>query len=299
MYEFLLTEKHFVSLKNYFKFLQSLPVTLEQLQGFSNGLQRQGHVPTTPPDAKRLNVMASFSNGYLNRLAGFITDAGKVCDENLTYLSTFIQECREIAQNMPRKGRGIAISELDFKQFTLSRSAWWIWFPPTDVKGLTHELHFRLGRVTSAILELKAVPYELNLDIHSVFSRFVRSLTLKPCQCHTHYSVLQAWYVDGGFSLSGMEIRPAQGSHRDARLARADEDLRELLAVYADATSAINNLSDFFHAMCGFLHTAEEELLAVRPTMKLSQLIASLAQIEHVMRVFMTMRYQMQQWSRQ
>ncbi|MGF6282664.1 hypothetical protein ABH912_003197 [Pseudomonas sp. BT76 TE3572] len=298
MYEFLLAEKHFVSLKNYFKFLQALPVTFNQYKSFSESLQRQGHVLTTLPDTQRLTVLASFSTGYLDQLARNIAKAGKICDENLIYLSDFIQECRVLAKESPRNGRGITLRELDFKRFSLSRSPWWIWVPPTDVKGLTHELYFRLNRATSAIMELKAVPLELNLDIHTVFSRFVRSWTLKSCQCHSHYSRIEAWYVEGGFSLSGMKTPPAIGGFRGASLAQSKEHLRELVAVYTDASSAINNLSDFLYAMCGFSSTAEKELLAVKPTMKLSQLISSLAQVEYVLKEFVTMRHQIQQWSR-
>ena len=107
MYEFLLAEKHFVSLKNYFKFLQALPVTFNQYKSFSESLQRQGHVLTTLPDTQRLTVLASFSTGYLDQLARNIAKAGKICDENLIYLSDFIQECRVLAKESPRNGRGI------------------------------------------------------------------------------------------------------------------------------------------------------------------------------------------------
>jgi len=295
MYQFLLAEKHFKSLKDYVGFLRALPATLLQIQRFSERWQRQGHVLTSAPDAERLKVLASFSTGYLENLENNISDLGKACNESLSYISTFTEECREIARETPGKGRSLPISDIDFKRFSLSASQWWIWFPPTDVKGLTHELYFRLGRTTSAVLDLKSVPRELNLDIHNVFARFVRSLTLQACQCHTQYSRIEAYYIVGGVTLPGMK---ASSGASDA-VARSKVHVRELFALYTAASSAINNLNDFFYAIRAFLASAERELLAVKPSMKLSQLISSLAVTGHILSEVKMMTEQMQRWSRQ
>ncbi|SEE02115.1 hypothetical protein SAMN04490194_0740 [Pseudomonas migulae] len=298
MYEFLLAQRHFVALKKYFDFLRVLPATLDQLKRHSDNLQRQGHVLTTLPDAERLKVLASFSYGYLERLEADISALGKVCNENLSYIAEFADESRKIAAQTSHGGRHLSISAVDFKRFSLSRSQWWIWFPPKDVKGLTHELYFRLSRTTSALLDFKAVPKELNLDIHNVFERFFRSLTLKPCECHSHYSRIETWYVESGSSLPGMRNSASPGSSVQARRTRSNEHLRELFAIKTDACSAVHNLNDFLFAMRSFLRVAENELLAVKPTMKLSHLNCALAQIEHVLREVKSMADRMQQWSR-
>jgi hypothetical protein len=298
MYEFLLAERHFGALRKYFNFLRALPSTLDQLKSYSDYLQRQGHVLTTPPDAERLKVLASFSTGYLERLEADIGALGKVCNESLSHIAEFADECRKVAKEMPRNGRRVRIRVLDFKRFSLSGSQWWIWFPPTDVKGLTFELFHRLGRTTSALLDFKAVPKELALDIHNVFERFFRSLTLQPCECHSHYSRIEAWYVGSGSSLPGTKDTSSPGSSAQARQARANEHLRELFAIKTDACSAIHNLNDFLFAMCSFLITAERELRDVKPTMKLSQLNCVLAQVEHVLKEVKSMADRMQQWSR-
>ncbi|WP_347904051.1 hypothetical protein [Pseudomonas purpurea] len=298
MYEFLLAERHFGSLRKYFDFLRALPATLDQLKSYSDNLQRQGHVLTTPPDAERLKVLASFSIGYLERLEVDIRALGKVCNENLSYIAAFADECRKIAKETPQNGRHVRISSVDFKRFSLSGSQWWIWFPPSDVKGLTFELFHRLGRTSSSLLDFKAVPEELYFDIHNVFERFFRSLTLKPCECHSHYSRIEAWYVVSGSSLPGMKNTSSAGSSAQARQARSNEHLRELFAIKTDACSAIQNLNDFLFAMRSFLMTAERELRDVKPTMKLSQLNCALAQVEHVLKEVKSMADRMQQWSR-
>lgn len=299
MYEFLLEEAHFAALKKYLDFLRALPLTLDQLQRHTDNLKRQGHALTTPPDAERLNALASFSTGYLARLETSLSALASVCNESFGYITTFTAECRKLAGQMPLNGRYVRISSLDYKHFTLARSQWWIWFPPKDVDGLTHELYFRLRRAISAVIHFKAMPNDLQLDIHNVFEGFSRSLTLKPCECHSHYSRLESWYVNSGASLPGMKIAANPGSSAQARQTQSNEHLRELFAIKIEACSAIQNLSDFLFLMCSFMESAASELLAVRSTVKLSQLNCALLQIEHVLSEVKSMIRQMQQWSRQ
>lgn len=298
MYEFLLAKTHFVALKKYFDFLRALPATLDQLKSHSDNLQRQGHVPTTGPDAERLKVLASFSTGYLERLEADISALGKVCDESLHHIGVFTVECRILAKLSHKQGRSFSISSVNYKLFSLSRSQWWIWFPPRDVADLAFELSLRLGRTKSALLDFKAVPQELNNDIQNVFERFFRSLTLKSCECHSRYSRLEAWYVDGGSGLPGLSGTASPGDSAQARQARANEHLRELFAIKTDACSAIHNLSDFLYAMQHFLTVAELELRNVRSTIKLSQLNCALAQVGHVLREVKSMAEQIRYWSR-
>jgi hypothetical protein len=298
MYEFLLAQTHFVALKKYFNFLRALPGTLDQLKSYSDNLQRQGHVPTTGPDAERLKVLASFSTGYLERLEADISALGKVCNENLRDIAVFTLECRTLAKLSHKSGRSFSISSMNYELFSLSRSQWWIWFPPRDVADLAFELSLRLGRTRSALLDFKAVPQELHNDIQNVFERFFRSLTLKSCECHSRYSRLEAWYVDTGSGLPGLSDSASPGSSAQVRQARANQHLHELFALKTDACSAIHNLNDFLFAMQHFLTAAERELRNVRPTMKLSQLNCALAQVEHVMKEVKSMAKQMRYWSR-
>ncbi|VVN33596.1 hypothetical protein PS662_05018 [Pseudomonas fluorescens] len=298
MYEFLLAEKHFFALRKYCNFLRALPATLDQLKHHSDTLQHQGHRLTTPPDIQRLKVLASFSAGYLERLESNISAFAKVCNEHLDHVSTFTAECRKLANETPRNGRGVRISSVDFKRFKLAGSQWWIWFPPKDVRGLTDELYFRLRRASSALIDFKAVPNELNWDIYNVFERFFRSLTLKPCECHSDYSRLESWYVSSGSSLPGMTNSSVPGGSPQARQARANEHLRELFAIKTDACSAIHNLNAFLFAMSYFLKSAENELLAVKGTMKLSQLNCALANSQQALNEVRTMVARMLQWYR-
>ncbi|MVV48507.1 hypothetical protein EJA72_09670 [Pseudomonas sp. PB120] len=298
MYEFLLAQTHFVALKKYFNFLRVLPATLDQLKSHSDNVQRQGHVPTTTPDAERLKVLASFSTGYLERLEADISALGKVFDEHLHAIALFTSECRVIAKLSHKHGRSFSISTMNYKLFSLSRSQGWIWFPPKNVAGLAFELSLRLGRAQSALVDFKAVPKELHNDIENVFERFFRSLTLNVCECHARYSRLETWYMDGGSGLPGLNGIVSLDQSAHARQALANEHLRELFTIKTDACSAIHNLSDFLFALEHFLSTAERELRNVRPTIKLSQLNCALAQIEHVMSEVKSMTDRMRQWSR-
>lgn len=297
MYEFLLAEKHFRSLKKYFDFLRALPAVLDKLKIYSDGLQRKGHVLIEPPDAERLKFMASMSSGYLARLEADIAMLGQACHLNISYIETFSDECRKIAAQSAKQGKNLSIGTIDFKLLSLSRSPWWIWFPPRDVKGLTHELYFRLGRTTSALLEFKAIPKELHLDIHNVFEGFLRALSFPPCQCHLRYSRIEGWYVEAGGNLPGMNNPLSPGSSGPVRLARSNEHLRELRVLKREACSAIINLNDFVFVMCRFVAVAEKDLLAVKPTMKLAQLVSSLAHTENVLKEVKSMADTMQRWS--
>lgn len=299
MYEFLLAEAHFAALKKYLNFLRVLPATLDQLKRHSDTLQRQGHVLTTPPDAERLKMLASFSTGYLERLESDVSAFVRLCNEHSGYVATFTAEWRKLVRETPEDGRSVRIDSVDFKRFSLSGSPWWIWFRASDVNGLTHELYFRLRRIISALIHFKAVPNELHLDIQNVFERFFRSLTLTPCECHSHHSRLEAWYVGSGLTLPGMQVALTPGSSAQARQTLAKEHLRELLAIKEAACSAIHNLNDFLYVMSSFLEYAGRELLGVKSTMKLSQLSCALAQSEHVLNEVKSMAGRMQQWSRQ
>lgn len=297
MFEFLLEERHRAALKKYFSVLQALPDTLALLKRYSDTLQSQGHLLTTPPDAERLKVLASFSAGYLAQLESQVSAAAKVGNACLNDVVTFTAQCRLLGMETPRHGRNVYIRSLDFKRFSLAGGPW-ISSAPKDVYGLIHDLHLRLRRGRFALLDLKGLSDELRLDTQSIFQRFVHSLMINPCQCHSAYSRLQGWYVQGLSTLPGMSASGSADNAESARQSLANEHLQALSVIRAGAYSTINNLSDFLYAMCRFLEDAADELLRLGPDITLAQLNSELTTTEHRLEEVGPMLEHLQQWSR-
>lgn len=297
MYEFLLERRHFSYLDNYLKFLRQLPSALSSVQYFSDFLTSTGHRLTAPPDTLRLRLMSSLSREYLERFEHTISTLRGEFDQHLNEISTFTHECRVMANATHNGGRRVLIRDLDYRRFSLSKSQAWKLFPPTEVRGLTHELFLRLDYLRSGFTGLKGTINELNDDIHSVFARFVFYLSMSACQCHTHRSRLEACYVSGNGVFAESLVFTATHS-KPQRIAQSKQHLNEMTVLYNSAGSAINNLNDFLFAMRHFLYMAGFELERVKSSMTLAQLRLSLAEVMDRMQVVKSMFDSIQQWTR-
>lgn len=275
MYEFLLGRRYLDRLNDYLAFLNVLPQALEGIKAFSVNWARQGHVLNASPDIERLIVLSSFGRDCIERLGVTVSSARHVLEENFGGVLIFLEECIDISNLTPEsKRRGV--SNLDCQQFTFSKQQF-IYFPPTEVRGLTHELYLRLFKVRQEVIDLKISMRELDEDIHTLVSRFVCFLSMSACRCHSQQSQLETVYSSGVGVFSGKFL--CRASHLEyVNVIQAKQHLHQIRLMYAAASSAIHNLNDFFFAVIRLLDMAQHELLTVRSSMTLSQLILSMTE---------------------
>jgi hypothetical protein len=297
MYEFLLERRHLNDLDEYLKFLGALPQALERFQRFSAIWKKKGHIMMESPDARRLRALSEFSSDYIKRIGNSALSAKSSFEKNLNDVLTFFCECRTFAYATPGAGRKLPIRDMDFRLFSLSQSQYWMLCPPTEMRGLTHELYLRLFKFRSELIDFKYSIKLLNEDIHGIFARFVHFLNVHVCKCHRHRSFLESSYSSGIGLFSGA-LSFTASSYEGARLAQAQQHLREISSIYLAASSAINNLNDFLFAMLRFLDMAQQELVGVKSSMSLSRLLLLLSEVVERMQDIKSMLDRMQQWSR-
>ncbi|EJM58732.1 hypothetical protein PMI29_04466 [Pseudomonas sp. GM49] len=295
MYEFLLERRHFDYLKDYFDFLGDLPEALEKFVRLISLYVGDGNVMTTS-DINKLRALLSSSRDYIQKFDGDISVLDTGLLDTLSIFSTFTDECEAIASISPEK-RYLQIKYLDLKQFCLPVSQGWkCHFPSGAVCALTDGFSTRLYLFGIKVSDLKFSIKKLHEGIHSIFVRFVRCLHRR-MSCCNNFSYLERCYLFGWGGFRGaFAFIPYES--RDARAAQARQHLREISLIYTAASSAINNLNDFFFAMLRFIEMAQQELVSIRETMKLSQLLLILSEVSDRLQEVHGMIRTLQQWSR-
>ena len=260
MYEFLLERRHFDYLKGYLDFLGDLPEALEKLVRSISFYVGDGNVMATS-DINQLKALSSSSRDFIQTFDDEISVLNAGLLGILSDFSAFTDECKAIAGISPEK-RHLRIKYLDFKQFCLSGSQGWkCHILPGVVNSLTYVFSIRLSLFRIKIANLKSSIKKLDEGIHSIFVRFVRCLHRR-MSCCNHSSYLERCYLFGWGVFSGaFAFIPYES--RDARAAQARQHLREISLIYTAASSAINNLNDFFFAMLRFIEMAQQELVSI------------------------------------
>jgi len=294
MYEFLLERRHFDYLKGYLDFLGDLPEALEKLVRSISFYVGDGNVMATS-DINQLKALSSSSRDFIQTFDDEISVLNAGLLDILSDFSAFTDECKAIAGISPEK-RHLRIKYLDFKQFCLSGSQGWkCHIFPGVVCSLTYVFSIHLSLFGIKIENLKFSIKKLNESIHSIFVRFVRCLHKRVNCCHSSY--LEKCYTVGWGVFRGA-FAFVRYESRGARAAQARQHLREISLIYTAASSAINNLNDFFFAMLRLIEMAQQELVSIRETMKLSQLLLILSEVTDRLQEVHTMIGTLQQWSR-
>lgn len=287
MFGFLLQQRHFGYLKCYLDFLVLLPPFLDKMKSISGVWVQQGHALVTPPDTDKLVILSSFSTNYLRALTERLQELDRKCDSVIADLNVLAEELRLAIENTPGDGLRLPINSLDHRRFTLFSSEEFIGMPPTDVDGLLHELALRLMYLGADVGEVKDLVRELNLDIHNIFANFIQVLSLDMCRCHGGRSKLEVYHASGEVMLPGM------------RGVAPKEQVYELEKIYRRASSAINNINDFFFGLRYFCDTASRELIGRKKNMKLSESPLKLKNIGLYVAEIDALSEQIKIWSRE
>lgn len=268
MLNYLLEERNFVSLKEYIDFLGNLPPVLEEIQIFSDAYSRQ-HVMLTPPNSQMLVQAAMENASAWQSIKAALPEIGRVSGEAVLDTRTFIEEFHRLTQALGN--RRFKLHPLDIKDFSLTRSAEWGSTPPRDVIDLMNELWNRLNRCEGAILKFRSAVTAIGETLHSIFVRFIESLTLALCSCDDPIPKIEAYYTIRKLGLPGMQYDPELGHSEQARLEQAREHVARLKNMRIRTACAVDNLTDFCYRLQYFLADARSELQANHPMRTISR----------------------------
>lgn len=261
MFDYLLDEKNFSSLNEYIRFLNDLPATLNEIQRFSQSFQRKGHLMMTPPSARLLTQAATANALCWRAIQITVPQLAFASGTVVTQVSTFLDEFREQLRKTHGPARRMALKDIDPRLFTPAGSNSSGTNRPPDVVVIMRSLVQRLEACERASAQFKAQIVQIAQTIHSIFVRFIESLSLRLCICDGPISKIEAYYSLGKFELPGMKYDPQGGHSEQQRMAKAREHLQALSGMYARATSAANNLGDFCHRMNFYLNAVRTELV--------------------------------------
>ena len=260
MFDYLLAEKNFVSIRTYKDFLNDLGPTLAHIQSFSDSIARQGHQLLVPPDARALGFAAMASMASWQGIKASIDALGHGIAWVLRDLNGFLREFEAI--NDEGWDRRTAICRIDPQRFSVVRSEHWTDKPPIDVLDIMHMFVFRLGMCERTVELLKANVRTLTEDTHSIVVRFIESLKLRLCSCDGPVSKIEAYYTLGRLGLPGMQYNPNDRYSEQQRRELARQHIARLEALHWHCTGATNNLGDFCYRLLRFINDARRELLS-------------------------------------
>jgi hypothetical protein len=266
--DYLLEERNFTALKEYIDFLDNLPPVLREIQGFTESYSRQ-HAILTPPNSRMLIQTAKGNTNAWQGIRIAIPTMGEVSGKAVLDTRTFIEEFHSLSKTFV--DRRLKINSLDIKGFSLTRSSGWGNAPPKDVIDLMRELWNRLNQCESAIMRFRSAVTAIGETLHSIFVRFIESLTLALCSCDAPIPKIEAYYTIRKLGLPGMQYDPELGHSEQARLEQARDHVTRLKNMRIRANSAVDNLTDFCYRLQYFLADARSELQANHPARSLSR----------------------------
>jgi hypothetical protein len=255
---YLLSAEHFIALKDYISFLNSLPSALEEIRRFSESFARSGHQLVTPPNAE---LLAQAARG--NRLAWLALQEatpllGRSSVTALKSTQYFIDEFRIFTQGS--EGRRQKIDAIDPLRFDLANFPEWTKAPPANVIDLMRELDARLLRCESAINTFRRAFAPIGVSLHGIFVRFIESLSIALCSCDGPIAKIEAYYTLGKIGLPNLQYQPNEAYSQSERLAFAREHLAQLRSMRARAANAVDCLNDYCYGMQQFLAHARRQL---------------------------------------
>ncbi|UZE24574.1 hypothetical protein LOY67_03955 [Pseudomonas sp. B21-056] len=281
MFDFLLEEKNFSSLRRYIDFLSDLPDALTEIKRFSDSIQRTGHVLVSPPDAQTLTWTAVANESRWREIVRVVPALGNMGRQLVGQISLFLREFEQVAREASGPARRQLIGDVDPLHFTPINVGSQGTNRPPDVLYLITRLCLQLDLYAKKAMYFKARIVEVSQTIHRVFARFIETLALRLCACDAPVSKIEAYYVMGRIGLPNMQYNPAGHYTQEQRREKAREHLRVLDGLYANAISASNNLSDFCHRLNYFLTQVKRELQANDRHQSLRRARSSFLQIAH------------------
>lgn len=260
MFDFLLDEKNFTALKEYIRFLSDLPDSLVEVKKLSDDFRRRGHVLLSPPDAQALMLAASANERNWRGVVGIVPTLGVMSSQLFEQISTFVREFEQELQKAAVPASYQLLKDVDPQRFTPISSGSHDPFPPSDIVQLIGNLCLRLDQCTFIATYFKTLIVEVSQTIHRVFVRFIESMSLRLCACHSPVSKIEMYYRLGRIALPNMQYNLDGYYSQEQRVEKARAHLKALHSLYARAISAGNNLSDLCHRMAYFLNYVRGEL---------------------------------------
>lgn len=273
MLDYLLAEKNFASLKQYVVFLNDLPTSLQEINRFSDSVARSGYTLLPRPDSQAL-IQVARDNAVCWRAVGITVPClGKVSARTLEEVSGFIRQFQVVVS--VSANRRSAISAIDPLQFAVVRSTGWGNAPRANIIDVLRELYARLERCQNAVTDFKVQVTQLEASIHSIFIRFIESLTL-PLSTEGPMSKIEAYYTLGRIGLPGMDYDPGQPYPQWQRRQMAEAHMARLNDLYRKVSIAVGNLSDFCYRWTYMLDEAKQSLATHHPHQTMMRAKASM-----------------------
>jgi hypothetical protein len=276
-------------LDRYTAFLGSLVPTFNNIAVVFERCRASGHVPAVLASDSRLNN-ARFNERYLQEFWGRTDEARDLCRAYVTDLTVFTSETRDISKSTSRTE---LLDRVDFKLYSLSGSPTWKLFPPTDVRGLIHELTLRFYSLRAEVQQLKYTIAEVHDESFGLHAVFARAMDHRSCQCHAQPTVVQGLFGetrtapvwDIAYSSGNAMIRAAEYKADIARLVNG------LACVSAQ-------ISFFIEETVLRIDTAINELLKAQRVSTLGELNFQLAATKEGADEFMAMVDHLETWLR-
>ncbi len=281
MFDFLLDEKNFTSLKEYIDFLNNLPATLDEIGRFSENFRRSGHVLMSPPDAQALAQAAIANENRWREILMVVPSLATTGRQLVSETATFTQEFKQVAQDTAGAAGRVPLHRIDSLRFTPINAGSQGSNRARDIISLMSNLCLRLEQCVTVVARFKTLIVEVSQTIHRIFVRFIDSLALRLCVCDGPVPKIEAYYSLGKIGLPNMSYDADGHYSQEQRLEKAREHLNGLGGVYVRAISAGNNLADFCHRMSHFLSCVKAELQSNDEQRSLRRAKSSLAQIAY------------------
>lgn len=279
MLDYLLAEKNFVSLKQYVDLLNALPDVLAKIENFSDAFKRSGHSMLQPPNAQALIQAARANAANWQLIICTLPQLGALTARVVRDIDSFSQEFRQMAED--RAKRKLPLSAIDPGQFSVVKSPEWGGAPRANLIDVIRELALRLERCRQIAAQFKSTVRSVGETIHSIFVRFIESLSLPICACHGVNTKIEVYYALGRIGLPNMQYDPDEHYSEQQRLEMARDHLERLIGLYRGTGGAVNNLSDFCYRLTYILDEAERELVTSHPTQTVSRAKCSLSLVDH------------------
>ncbi|MHC8301802.1 hypothetical protein [Pseudomonas sp. ZS1P83] len=279
MLDYLLAEKNFVSLKQYVDLLNALPDVLAKIENFSDAFKRSGHSMLQPPNAQALIQAARANAANWQLIICTMPQLGALAARVVMDIDSFSQEFRQMAED--RAKRNLPLSAIDPGQFSVVKSPGWGGAPRANLIDVIRELALRLERCRQIAAQFKSTVRSVGGTIHSIFVRFIESLSLPICACHGVNTKIEVYYALGRIGLPNMQYDPDEHYSEQQRLEMARDHLERLIGLYRRTGGAVNNLSDFCYRLTYILDEAERELVTSHPAQTVSRAKCSLSLVDH------------------
>jgi hypothetical protein len=255
-------------LDRYVTFLGSLHPTFNGIPLVFERRRKNGHQLAVLSRDSRLEN-ARFNERYLQEFWGRTGEALLLCGAYFEDLETFTGESLEITG---KTSTNEPIGQVDFRQYSLSRSPIWKLFPPTNVPDLIHELALRFYELRAAVRQLKYTVVEVYEESFGLKSVFRSAMDHRSCNCHITPTVAQELFGEPATT----PIWDFNYSSRDPSV-KAAEYKADIAALFSGFAAVNSQMGLFIEELYQRIDGVCNELLQAKGASRLGELNFKLA----------------------